>query len=222
MENKLVQIKSIEKVTHDVMKITTDRPADYDFIPGQATEVSINKEGWREEKHPFTFTNLQGASELEFTIKTYPEKGGLTKEIAQLKVGDELILHKVFGTIHYSGEGLFIAGGAGVTPFISIFRELKARNAISRNTLVFANKTREDIINESEFRNMLGDSFISILSEEELNGHLYGRITPELLKSLSKGFKEFYLCGPPEMVEKIAMMLKNQGVTKKAIIREKM
>lgn len=41
-----------------------------------------------------------------------------------------LILHEVFGTISYQGEGLFIAGGAGVTPFISLFRSLKSKNEI--------------------------------------------------------------------------------------------
>lgn len=220
MENKLVQVRSIEKVTHDVMKITTEKPEHYAFVPGQATEVSINKEGWREEKHPFTFTNLPTADFLEFTIKTYPEKGGVTKELLQLKVGDELILHKVFGTIHYKDEGLFIAGGAGVTPFISIFRELKSKNLIGHNTLVFMNKTREDIINESEFRNMLGDAFISILTEEELRGHQFGEIDAARLKLLSKGFKRFYLCGPPEMVKNLALLLKKQGVLNTAVIKE--
>jgi len=43
---------------------------------------------------------------------------------------DELILHDVFGAISYMGEGVFIAGGAGITPFISIFRYLKLKNVI--------------------------------------------------------------------------------------------
>ncbi|MCK7517280.1 MAG: hypothetical protein MZV64_05925 [Ignavibacteriales bacterium] len=48
----------------------------------------------------------------------------------RLKKDNELILHDVFGAINYKGEGVFIAGGAGVTPFISIFRYLQSKNEI--------------------------------------------------------------------------------------------
>lgn len=51
-----VKTISIENVTHDVLRITTEKPEHYHFTPGQATEVSINKAGWRDKKNPFTFT----------------------------------------------------------------------------------------------------------------------------------------------------------------------
>ena len=122
MENNTVTIQSIEQITHDVLKIVTAKPKGYAYTPGQATEISVNSEGWREIKKPFTFTGLPTEDHLEFTIKTYPERKGVTNELLQLKPYDELIVHEVFGAIAYKGEGVFIAGGAGVTPFISIFR----------------------------------------------------------------------------------------------------
>ena len=115
-----VKIESIDKITHDVIRIVTTKPFGYKFIPGQATDVSINKEGWEEKKKPFTFTNLPDENHLEFTIKTYPDHKGFTNQLRKLKKEDELILHEVFGAISYKGPGVFIAGGAGVTPFISI------------------------------------------------------------------------------------------------------
>ena len=123
----IVKIKSIDKVTHDVLQIVTEKPQKYNFTPGQATEISINKNGWKDEKRPFTFTCLPDNDYLEFTIKTYPSHKGVTNELLQLKKNDELILHDVFGAIAYKGEGVFIAGGAGVTPFISIFRYLQSK-----------------------------------------------------------------------------------------------
>ena len=98
------------------------------------------------EKRPFTFTCLPNDDYLEFTIKTYPSHKGVTNELLQLKQEDELILHDVFGAIAYKGEGVFIAGGAGVTPFISIFRFLRSKNEIGGNKLIFANKRKADII----------------------------------------------------------------------------
>ncbi len=120
MKNITIKIISIGHITHDVLQIFTEKPQELSFTPGQATEISINKEGWQNEKRPFTFTSLPNDDYLQFTIKTYPAHKGVTNELLQLKKNDELILHDVFGAIAYKNEGVFIAGGAGVTPFISI------------------------------------------------------------------------------------------------------
>ena len=221
MENYPVKIKSIDKVTHDVLKIVTGKPVGYKFIPGQATEVAINKDGWREEKRPFTFTSLPVNSYLEFTIKTYPARKGVTKELLNLKKNDELILHEVFGAISYKGEGVFIAGGAGVTPFISIFRHLHANGNIGSNVLVFANKTPKDIILEQEFKNLLGDAFINILSDEKIEAYHHGMITEDFLKATISSFdKQFYVCGPPPMMDAVQRQLKNLGVAQDLVTVE--
>jgi ferredoxin-NADP reductase len=78
---------------------------------------------------------------LEFTIKIYSDHDGVTNQLGQLKVGDELLLHDVWGAIQYKGEGTFIAGGAGVTPFIAIFRQLQKDKKLGNNKLIFSNRT---------------------------------------------------------------------------------
>src|SRR5665647_2723505 len=167
MTQHIVKINSIKHITHDVLQIVTEKPQKHTFTPGQATEISINKSGWKDEKRPFTFTCLTDSDYLEFTIKTYPSRKGVTNELLQLKKNDVLILHEVFGAITYKGEGVFIAGGAGVTPFISIFRYLQSKNKVGDNKLIFANKTKEDIILGLEFKSLLGENFINILSDEK-------------------------------------------------------
>lgn len=221
MQHHCVKIKSIGKVTHNVLRIVTEKPENYIFKPGQATEISINKTGWKYKRRPFTFTCLPADNHLEFTIKTYPSHKGVTNQLLQLKTNDELILHDVFGAIHYKGEGIFIAGGAGITPFISIFRNLQSKNKIGNNKLIFANKTKADVINKAEFKSMLGSNFINILSDEKVRGYATGLITFDFLKKRTVGVtKRFYICGPPPMmnaVEKILMQLK---INKKSIIKE--
>src|SRR3954454_24472108 len=106
MEKYYVKIKSVEKVTHDVLQVKTTRPAHYNFVSGQATEVAVNKEGWKEERRPFTFTSLPEEDFLEFTIKVYSSHNGVTCEIMKCRKDDELILHEVWGTIAYKGEGV--------------------------------------------------------------------------------------------------------------------
>ncbi len=221
MEKHIVKIKSINKVTHDVIKIVTEKLAGYQFTPGQATEIAINKDGWKEERRPFTFTCLPSDDYLEFTIKTYPSHKGVTNELLQLKVNDELILHEIFGAISYKGEGVFIAGGAGVTPFISIFKHLKLKNEIGKNVLVFANKSKVDIILEKEFTDLLGHAFINILSDEKLDGYHYGRINDDFLKANITDFQQqFYVCGPPPMMDAVLKQLTNLGVGDNAVTIE--
>lgn len=163
MQQTKVKINLIENLTHDVLRIITDKPGHINFAPGQAAEISINKNDWLNEKRPFTFTSLPGDDYLEFTIKTYPSHNGVTKQLLLLKKDNELILHDIFGTIGYQGEGVFIAGGADITPFISIFRHLQLQNKIGNNKLIFGNKTTSDIIHQEMFTNLLGRNFINIL-----------------------------------------------------------
>ena len=221
MKQHIVKIKSIQHITHDVLQIVTEKPQKYNFTPGQATEVAINKKEWQNEKRPFTFTCLPENDYLEFTIKTYPSHKSVTNELLLLKKDDELILHDVFGTINYKGEGVFIAGGAGVTPFISIFRYLQSKNEIGESKLIFANKTKEDIILEQEFKKLLGNNFINILSEQKANGYEYGQITMNFLQDNFGGINQyFYLCGPPPMMDFVERQLQNLNVDEKHLIKE--
>ena len=221
MNQHIVKIKSIKHITHDVLQIVTEKPQQYNFTPGQATEVAINKKGWQKKKRPFTFTSLPSNDYLEFTIKTYPSHDGVTNELLKLEKNEELILHEVFGAISYKDEGVFIAGGAGVTPFISIFRYLQINNKIGNNKLIFANKTKEDIILAQEFENILGSNFINILSNEKVNGYAHGQITEDFLKPhIKSSIKNVYVCGPPPMMEAIEKQLKYLNVNEEQIIKE--
>lgn len=221
MEQHIVRVKSVDKATRDVLKIVTENPQKYTFTPGQATEVSLNKNDWKDETRPFTFTCLPENDYIEFTIKTYPSHKGVTNQLLQLKMDDELILHDVFGAISYKDEGVFITGGAGVTPFISIFTYLQSKNEIGNNKLIFANKTRDDIILEQEFNKLLGNNFINILSDEKVDGYAKGFITPDFLKSNIYNLnKYFYVCGPPPMMDAIENMLANLNVNEKSNIKE--
>jgi len=222
MAKHLVKIKSIEHITHDVLKIVVEKPQHYTFTPGQATEIAINKSGWKDKKRPFTFTCLPDDDYLEFSIKTYPSHKGVTNELLQLKMNDELILNDVFGAISYKGEGVFIAGGAGVTPFISIFRDLYSKKEVGANKLIFANKSKDDIILSQEFKSLLGDNFINILSDEKTEEYAFGQITESFLKDTISDFgQQFYICGPPPMMEAVQKQLSNLGISEKSITVEK-
>jgi ferredoxin-NADP reductase len=219
---KIVKILSILDVTHDVRSYRIEKPDDYKFEPGQATEVSINKDKWKDERRPFTFTSLNEWPFLEFTIKSYHDHEGVTNELSKLKVGDELILRDVWGAISYKGQGYFIAGGAGITPFIAILRQLHKEGNIKDNQLYFSNKTSRDIIHKEEFDTILGPNAHYIVTREDDPAYAKGPINKEFLLREIKDFsKPFYICGPDKMVSDINQVLTGLGANPETIVFEK-
>lgn len=225
----IVKILSKTPVTHNVNHYRVEKPAGFKFSPGQATEVSINKPGFEDKKHPFTFTSLNEESTLEFTIKSYPvvefpEHEGVTEKLATLVSGDELIIDDPWGTIQYKGAGVFIAGGAGVTPFIAILRQLHKDNKLKGNKLFFSNKTEKDIILKEEFDKMFKDSsedLVYTLTREENPKYEHGRINKQFLEKKLPGFKgHFYICGPKPMKFELIEIAKELRASVDSIVFE--
>lgn len=218
-----VAITDIKQITHDVKQFTFEKPEGYEFKPGQATEVSINKEGWKDEKRPFTFTSLNEDDYLQFTIKIYEDHDGVTYQIGQLEPGDKFIIDEPWGTIQYEGPGVFIAGGAGVTPFIAILRKLYKDGRLQGNRLIFSNKTEEDIILKDEFRMMLGDKFLNTLTDQERSEkYLTQKIDKQFLVEHINDFSQhFYICGPEAFVADMQDYLKDLGAEPDGLVFEK-
>ena len=220
-EEHIVKILRTEMVAHNVRRFTVEKPDGYKFTPGQATEVSINQSGWQRERRPFTFTSLNEWDHLEFTIKIYNDHQGVTSQLGTLQEGDELLLHDVWGTIHYEGEGTFLAGGAGLTPFIAILRQLHHDNRIDNNQLIFSNRTAKDIILKDELAQILGKRFINTLTQEENPQYDHRRIDEGYLKEKIGSFSQyFYICGPDAMVESVKLALLRLGAEEGKVITE--
>ncbi len=220
-EEHVVKILETEYVTHNVKRFKISKPDPYKYKPGQATDVVINLPDWKEERRPFTFTSLNDWDHLEFTIKIYDDHNGVTNKLGTLHAGDELILHDIWGAIHYKGEGIFIAGGAGVTPFIAIFRQLQKDGKLGNNKLIFSNRTVKDIILKGEFEKMLDKNFINTLTEEKSEKYDNRKIDESYLKEKIKNFSQyFYICGPDPMIESIKAILLDLGVDEDKIVIE--
>ena len=219
-----VKILKIQQVTHNVRQYRLEKPTGYSFEPGQATELSLDEDGFRDKKHPFTFTALPDADYLEFTIKSYFNTGedGMTERLFSYEPGQHLILREPWGTITDKGPGTFIAGGAGVTPFIAILRKHNADGDLAGNRLIASNRTR-DIILRDEFEAMPGLQHLWTVTEDPTApGLLHERIDEAFLKRHVPDFTgRFYLCGPDEMVKELRTMLEGLGAKTDALTWEK-
>jgi len=218
----IVKIISAEKILHNVKQFTVEKPEGFKFKPGQAIDLTINQDGWKDKKNPFTFTGLNEYPHLQFTIKIYEDsEEGVTKHLSELKPGDELIISDPWGAIQYKGPGYFIAGGAGITPFIAILRELNKRGELEDNKLFFSNKTRDDIIIQNELKIILGDNANFTTTEDKKTEGEHRRINEKFLKTEVDDFsKHFYVCGPDKMVAQISKTLEKLGARADLVVFE--
>ena len=217
-----VAILMEEFVTHDVKRFMISKPDGFTYQPGQGMELAINRPGWTEQGRPFTPTCLPQDRILEFTIKRYPQHDSMTKHLHTLTAGDELLLSEAFGTITYQGPGTFIAGGAGVTPFIAIIRNLAQHNKLQGHSLIFSNKTPADVICEKEFRYYLREHCILTCTQESSQGYDNRRIDMAFLKNTIENIDQhFYVCGPKAFVENINGALKELGANPDGLVFER-
>jgi cytochrome-b5 reductase len=220
--NHTVNLLMSQFVTHDVKHFIVSKPPGFSVVPGQGVELAINRPGLREQGRPFTPTGLAADSVLEFTIKAYPAHAGVTQALHRLEAGAELLMSEPFGTIRYQGPGVFIAGGAGVTPFLAILRDLARKGESGGQTLIFSNKSPRDVICEKELRHMLGERCILTCTGAAAPGYENRRVDRTFLEEKIQDFKQrFYVCGPPPFMEAINGALADLGASAESLVFER-
>lgn len=200
------------------------------YYPGQFHFITLQRSnGLPVEEHPFTISSSPLQPEL--ISSTIKESGDFTSTISLTKWGDTAFIQGPFGRFSYvfhqeERDIVFIAGGVGITPFMSMIRHMRDARLNINVMLFYANRTQNDIIFHDELAEIEGgcNPFLRVvhfLSKPDADwkgekGHLTkDKIHFYCSKDLEK--KSFYLCGPPMMTVHIQRALKNLGVPKKRI-----
>lgn len=208
-------------VTRDTKRFVFTRPADFDFTPGQGVELAIDLPDWRDERRPFTPTSLPTDRVLEFIIKGYADHDGMTKKLHTLQPGATLSISEPFGTISYRGRGVFVAAGAGITPFIGILRELAHAGGLAGHSLIFSNKTPADVICQQELVAYLGKQCHFTCTAESAPGYESRRVDEAFLAEKIDDFEQnFYVCGPPGFTDAAMDALKALGASPQNVVFE--
>lgn len=212
---KMLELSWVYK---DVIRLRLERPFNFRNKIGQAVALSIDKPGYDLDVAPFTLTNFYDSNFLEFIIKIRQNKDGITYGLSQLKPGDTLLVSHPWDTYTYLGEGIFIAAGTGIIPFIAIFRYLQKHGGdektLRRNLLFYSCRTKEDVLFENELLTLLGNNYIKILSRQDYRTIHSGRIDRQLLTNyIGSHEKPFYVCGPSSFELAMKSALTNMGVT---------
>jgi propane monooxygenase reductase subunit len=146
----------------------------------------------------------------------------------RLAVGDRLELTGPFGvfTLRESdSELVFVGGGAGMAPILSLLRSMAERGIHRKATFFYGARTPSDLCFEEELRSIAGKlpnfSYIPALSHEDWDGE-NGMIT-DVVRRLTDGLAgaHAYVCGPPPMVEAAIPLLETLGVEDKRVYYDK-
>ena len=227
-------VVSNENVTHDirhlVLAVTSDAE-EFRFFPGQYVDIGIPGS---EDTRSFSMANVSAktSGQLEFIIKCYP--GGRFSEFldTSVSVGDELPLTGPFGvfTLRDSpAELVFVGGGAGMAPILSVLRSLAERDPSRKATYYYGARGRRDLCFDKELRALEEElpnfSYVPALSEpvdgETWDGEV-GLIT-DVVRRHEKDLRkaDAYVCGPPPMVEAAIAVLSELGADEHRIFYDK-
>jgi ferredoxin-NADP reductase len=212
----VVEIKKILGQTHDVRTFVFRRPQGFSFTPGQYCLVSIPGSG--DEKRPFTLASSPTEDMVELTVK---EMGEFTRTMFSMKPGDRLEMDGPYGeSLNFDGsvkdDIVLLAGGSGITPFMSILRYIAGKGLHNRVVLIVSNRTSRDMIYKDELNRLakLGNiNVVHTLTREEWDGET-GRIDEGMIRRHVKEPERclYYVCGPPAMVDGLVTVLKGMGI----------
>lgn len=201
----------------------------FDFLPGQYAYIS-NPAFESDQKRPFSIASspLQKKS-LEFCIRVY---GEWTKEFVALSDGSEVIVdgpHGNFTNDLTSNDVVFLVGGTGISPVMSILRTYNMRKQSPTVTILYGNRTPETIAYRDELETLekthSGCKIVHVFSDltksDTQNGYT-GFVTEDIIKQevdLSKN-PTFFLVGPPIFLEKMTDILQKLHIPKDHIKKE--
>jgi predicted ferric reductase len=212
-------VKKINWETENVFTIEIEPQQKFSFEAGQFCFLRLNKNKLY-ARHPFTISSSPNEKNLKFAVKI---EGRFTKAVSELKNGEEIFIDGPFGifTAEENKNLVFIAGGVGITPFISIIKN--NLNKKEKITLLYSSKTEKDIIFKKELDKIKKPWFRKIyLLRERKKGNEFGYFTKELIEKYVFDFDNslFYICGPERMKKSVEEILKSLGAKKKNIFFE--
>jgi len=229
----VVEVVSNEEVTHDMRHLVLKlvEPDWIKFFPGQYMDIRVPD---TDEVRSFSMANTTSRDEglLEFVIKVYPD-GVFSKFLAEkLAVGDRLDITGPFGVFTLrEGENdlVFVGGGAGMAPILSLLRSMAERGLQRKATFFYGARTSKDLCFEAELRELqekLPDfRYIPALSEPGDDDGWDGEtgLITDVVKRLASDLKgaHAYVCGPPPMVEAALPLLTQLGVEEKRVYYDK-
>ncbi len=232
MKNPPYKVVSVTPAGRDSVTLTMEplNNAPLSHAPGQFAYLRIRSEALSGEEHPFTLTSApDNPDSLSVTIRS---TGDWTRNIGQVKSGDTVYVQGPYGLFSPGAYPdwqhlIFIAGGVGITPMLSMLRFFDRTDEQRRVSLLWANQTRAHIVHGDEIAdiarrrpNITIHHFFSREPEADTGpGPLTIERIGETIGPFQHG-KLVLLCGPEGFMKKRKNELQKLGYPKKALKTE--
>ena len=212
-----------------VLKSADGGPLAY-FRAGQYLSLKLTIDG-SVLSRPYSISSAPKAAlegRYELTVRTNP--GGFAADhlLEKARVGDVFYASAPQGNFYYeelrdSKAVVALAGGSGITPFLSMARAIADGTEDFELTILFGSRTEEQILFKEELDELAKNgknTLIHVLSDEEKEGYEHGFITAELVKKYAPAAYSVFICGPEAMYRFLDGELKDLGLPRKNIRRE--
>jgi len=216
----LAEIVSIEKPFEKLYTVKMKSlSGSFKYSPGQFLHLALDmydpSEGWPDSR----CFSMQSTSLNDFLKITYAVKGAFTHRMAnEMAIGKKVVLKLPYGDLfsqsHSKINTIFIAGGTGITPFLSLFADPSFSSYI--NPCLYSGY-RSKVLNlytaEIEAAKILNPNLTVISIYQDVHGIL--DIAKILKNSLSESC--FFISGPPTMIKNFRDFLLLHGVDNEKI-----
>jgi len=202
----------------------------FDYLPGQFQFVTFHRErNLPVEEHHWTISS--SPTDKDIVSSTIKELGDFTSTIGQTRPGDTATIHAPFGRFSYmlhpeERDFVFVAGGIGITPLISMLRHMRDTRATFQVLLIYANNSESDIIFHQELAEIEAGGCPRLKVVHVLNkpgkdwpGE-FGHVDRERIVRLCGGSfadRAFYVCGPKGLLQATVKSLRDLGAAKNHI-----
>ena len=208
-----------------VLELEVDAAAAPVFLPGQYVNIDVPESG---QNRSYSFSSAPGDQRIGFLIKRIPD-GVMSAWLAGAQPGDRLDLTGPLGSFYLREVKrplLFLAGGTGLAPFLSML-EVLARAGSEQTVHMIYGVTRDlDLVLveqvEAYAARLPNFSFTTVVAEAASGHPRKGWVTQHMpAEVLHGGDVDVYLCGPPPMVDAVRRHFDETGVTPASFHYEK-
>jgi ferredoxin-NADP reductase len=195
----------------------------FKYTPGQFLHIALDTDYDGAGQWPESRCFSMQSNPDDSTIKiTYALKGDFTKEMeSTLKVGSEVWLKMPYGDLfdqpHEKVNTVFIAGGTGVTPYLSLFNHERFKE-YSEPTLYLGLRSTKYHFYEKELN--LAKEINPMLNIEVVYQNTDGVLNIEEILAKSDSTSSFFISGPPIMIKTFKAYLIANGVSESNVLTD--
>lgn len=215
-------ITEIKKLDNSITELTLSPKNEKEhisFIPGQFAFLSIESKLTSIEQHPFTISSSPSEKVLRFSIKNL---GDYTSEISKLKKGTKVKIEGPYGRFCFAQakykSQIWIAGGIGITPFLSQARSMKYEehyDDVAAVDFYYSVKEESEAIFQKELEGIeMHNNFKVIPFISSKQGYLTAEVIAKQSKTKSR---DIFICGPPPMMFSLKKQFIKMGIPKSRI-----